>query len=75
MSSRLGEIRPDVVVLDLDAEDAPELAAQISEAFPATTVIACSCEEPIMRVFPPFHYGESYSAPFTRAVFAAAVKD
>jgi AmiR/NasT family two-component response regulator len=72
---RLTEARPDVVLLDLDAEDAPELAAQISDAFPATTVIACSCEEPIMRVFPPFHYGESYTAPFTRVLFAAALKD
>ena len=72
---RLGEVRPDVVLLDLDAEDAPELAARISAAFPATTVIACSCDEPIMRVFPTFHYGESYTVPFTRVLFAAALKD
>ncbi len=38
-------------------------------------VIACSSDEPIMRVFPPFHYGESYIAPFTRVLFAAAVKN
>ena len=72
---RLSEVRPDVVLLDLDADDAPELAARISADFPATTVIACSCDEPIMRVFPPFHYGESYIAPFTRVLFAAALKD
>jgi chemotaxis response regulator CheB len=71
---RLGEVRPDVVLLDLDAEDASEFAARISAAFPATTVIACSCEEPIMRVFPTFHYGESYTAPLTRVLFAAALK-
>jgi len=71
----LSEVRPDVVLLDLDAEDAAELAARISAAFPATTVIACSCDEPIMQVFPPFHYGESYTTPFTRVLFAAALKD
>jgi AmiR/NasT family two-component response regulator len=71
---RLSEVQPDVVVLDLDAEDASDLAARISSTFPAMTVIACSSAEPIMRVFPPFHHGESYVARFTRAQFAAAVK-
>jgi DNA-binding NarL/FixJ family response regulator len=71
---RPGQIQPDVVLLDLDAEDVPELAVRISSAFPAMKVIACSSDEPIMRVFPPFHYGESYIAPFTRDLFAAALK-
>ena len=72
---RLSEVQPDVVLLDLDTEDAPELAARISDAFPAMKVIACSSDEPIMRVFPPFHYGESYITPFTRVLFAAAIKN
>ncbi|HZI38682.1 MAG TPA: hypothetical protein VFF24_10280 [Acidimicrobiia bacterium] len=72
--ARLGEVQPDVVLLDLDADEVPDLAARISSAFPAMTVIACSSAEPIMRVFPPFHHGESYTAPFTRVQFAAAVK-
>ena len=72
---RLSEVQPDVVLLDLDAEDVPDLATRISVAFPATKVIACSSDEPIMRVFPPFHYGESYIAPFTRVLFAAALKN
>jgi hypothetical protein len=63
------------VVLDLDTEDAPELTARIAAAFPAMNVIACSSDEPIMRVFPPFHHGESYIAPFTRVLFAAALKN
>jgi AmiR/NasT family two-component response regulator len=71
---RLREVQPDVVLLDLDSGDAPEFAAWISAAFPAVTVIACSSDEPIMRVFPPFHRGESYTAPFTRVLFAAALK-
>ena len=73
--SRLSEVQPDVVLLDLDTEDAPELAVRISVAFPAMKVIACSSDEPIMRVFPPFHYGESYMAPFTRVLFAAALRN
>ena len=72
---RLSEVQPDVVLLDLDAEEVPDLAARISSAFPAMTVIACSSAEPIMQVFPPFHHGESYIAPFTRDLFAAAVKN
>ena len=72
---RPGEVRPDVVLLDLDAEDVPALAVRISSTFPAMKVIACSSEQPIMRVFPPFHYGESYMVPFTRALFAAALKN
>jgi hypothetical protein len=47
----------------------------MSSAFPAVTVIACSSAEPIMRVFPPFHHGESYCAPFTPVLLAAAVKN
>jgi AmiR/NasT family two-component response regulator len=72
---RLSEVQPDVVLLDLDAEGVPDLAARISSAFPAVTVIACSSAEPIMRVFPPFHHGESYCAPFTPVLLAAAVKN
>jgi AmiR/NasT family two-component response regulator len=72
--ARLNDVQPDVVLLDLDRDAAPELGARISAAFPAMNVIACSYDEPIMRVFPPFHHGESYIAPFTRARFAAALK-
>jgi DNA-binding NarL/FixJ family response regulator len=72
---RLGEVRPDVVLLDLDTGDAAELAARISAAFPAMKVIACSSDEPIMRIFPPFHHGESYIAPFTRVLFSAALNN
>ena len=71
---RLSEVEPDVVLLDLDTEESPELATRISAAFPAVKIIACSSEKPIMRVFPPFHYGESYIAPFTRVLFAAALR-
>ena len=64
-----------MVLLDLDAEDVPALAVHMSSAFPAMKVSACSSDEPIMRVLPPFHYGESYTVPFTRALFAAALRN
>ena len=72
--SRVTEVQPDIVLLDLDTGDSPELAARISAAFPALKILACSSDQPIMRVFPPFHYGESYVAPFTRVLFAEELK-
>ena len=57
---RLTEARPDVVFLDLDSEEALRTAAWIASAFPAITVIACSADSTAMRVYPPFHHGESY---------------
>src|SRR5688500_5944348 len=44
ITPRPGQIQPDVVLLDLDAEDGPELAVRISSAFPAMKVIACSSD-------------------------------
>jgi DNA-binding NarL/FixJ family response regulator len=69
----LSEVRPDVVVLDLDDESAQEVAIQITSEFPAIKVVACSCEEPVMQVFPPFHNGESYLSQLTRAHLAQAL--
>lgn len=65
--------RPDVVVLDLDADDAIGTAEEIASEFPAIKVIACSCEEPVMRVFPPFHHGESYASKLSADLLARAL--
>jgi DNA-binding NarL/FixJ family response regulator len=51
---------PAVVVLDLDTLDADDTARLLANRFPAMTVIACSSVELTMRVYPPFHGGESY---------------
>ena len=60
---RLLEARPDVVLLDLEeGRSSNRLARAISSGFPAVMVIACSSDEPKMRVFPPYHHGESYVA-------------
>jgi len=71
--SCVSEVRPDVVVLDLDAEEALSTAEEITSEFPAIRVIACSCEEPVMRVFPPFHHGESYASKLSAELLALAL--
>ena len=71
--SCVSEVAPDVVVLDLDDERALGMAEAITSEFPAIKVIACSCEEPVMRVFPPFHHGESYASKLSAALLALAL--
>ena len=69
----VSEVRPDIVVLDLDDEEALGMAEAITAEFPSIKVIACSCEEPVMRVFPPFHHGESYASKLSAALLALAL--
>jgi len=71
--SCVSEVRPDVVVLDLDDDGALGLAEEITSEFPAIKVIACSCEEPVMRVFPPFHHGEWYASKLSAPLLALAL--
>ncbi len=71
---RLTVTRPDVVVVDLDDEAGLDVAERIASSFPAMKVIACSSKEPTMRVFPPFHHGESYSSQLSRSLLAEAVR-
>ena len=71
--SAVNEVRPDVVVLDLDDDEALGTASEITSEFPAIKVIACSCEEPVMRVFPPFHHGESYASKLSAEMLAQAL--
>ena len=69
------EVRPDVVLLDLDQDQTPELAGTIASEFPSIKVIACSFEEPVMQVFPPFHHGESYVSEMSRSLLARVLKN
>lgn len=71
---RVTETCPDVVVVDLDARGALKAAMRVSAEFPAVKVIACSSNEPKMRVFPPFHRGESYAMELTPATLAKAIR-
>jgi DNA-binding NarL/FixJ family response regulator len=60
--TRVIEAVPHVVVIDLDRVDSDELARQLCTHYPSLTVVACSSAHPTMRVFPPFHHGESYTS-------------
>ena len=72
---RVYEFRPDIVLLDLDEDETPELAGTIASEFPSIKVIACSFEEPVMQVFPPFHHGESYVSELSQSLLARALKN
>jgi len=54
----------DVVVIDLSQDDADGLVIEIIRTHPEVKVIACSAAGPTMRVFPPFHAGESFELAF-----------
>lgn len=60
-------------MLDLDVEHTTQIARRISERFPSLTIIACSSRRPEMRVFPPYHQGESYVSELTSAALVQAV--
>ena len=64
---------PDVVVLDEQKRQTAGLVEQITHLFPAIRVIVCSSKQPRMRVYPPFHRGESYTSPLDAAQFERAV--
>ena len=71
---RLVESVPDAVLLDSDDDGSPELVDRIVRHFPAVTVITCSSAVPTMRVFPPQHYGESYTAPLEPGLLTSAIQ-
>jgi DNA-binding NarL/FixJ family response regulator len=70
---RLVAALPDVVVLDLDLEGVEQLARRIAMEYPAVKVIACSSASPVMRIFPPFHRGESYLSELSSDLLVDAV--
>jgi CheY-like chemotaxis protein len=72
--SRVLEALPDVIVLDLDQHATLELVDQIVYRFPAVKVVACSSRHPMMRVFPPLHYGEFYESDLDAALLCSAVQ-
>ena len=71
---RLVEALPDVIVLDLDQRDVLELVHRIVYQFPSVKIVACSSAEPLMRIFPPLHYGESYTSDLDPALLTSAVQ-
>jgi hypothetical protein len=71
--ARLLEELPDAVILNLDDAEAADLATRIATLFPAMTVVACSAINPTMRIYPPFHQGESYTSSLRGDSLAAAM--
>jgi DNA-binding NarL/FixJ family response regulator len=71
---RLLEALPDVIVLDLDKRSTGELVHVIVHRFPRVKVVACSSQHPMMRVFPPLHYGEFYESDLDPALLTSAVQ-
>jgi DNA-binding NarL/FixJ family response regulator len=71
---RLVEALPDVIVLDLDQRETPALVRQIVHQFPTVKVVACSSVQPMMRVFPPLHYGEFYTSDLDPALLTSAIQ-
>lgn len=71
--TRLLDVMPDVVVLDLDGPGVPDLVQRLVRDFPALTVVACSARRPLMRVYPPFHHGESYDSELEPEAFTTTV--
>jgi CheY-like chemotaxis protein len=69
LASRL----PDVVVLDLDAEDAADRAQTICHWYPTIQVVGCSATGTRMRIFPRFSLGDSFTVRLSPEEFIKAV--
>jgi DNA-binding NarL/FixJ family response regulator len=65
---------PDVVVLDLDRVGTPELVHRLVREFPALKVVVCSSRRPLMRIYPPFHHGESYEVTLDPDAFTSVLR-
>jgi DNA-binding NarL/FixJ family response regulator len=65
---------PDVVVLDLDGAGTPPLIQRLVYEFPALKLVVCSSRRPLMQIYPPFHYGESYQVPLEPDAFMSALR-
>jgi AmiR/NasT family two-component response regulator len=70
----VGELRPDVLILDHDHAATEGIAAEVSERHPGLVVIAWSAAEPLMRVFPARSGGESEVGPLTIERLATVLK-
>ena len=71
--ARLLDALPDVVVLDLDGTGTADLVQRLVREFPALKVVVCSTRRPLMRVYPPFHHGESYESELEPDEFTTTV--
>lgn len=69
---QISDRHPDVVLIDLGLPGRSEDALLISEQFPSVKVIAITDDGSTMKVYPPFHAGESYSTALSPDQLVAA---
>jgi DNA-binding NarL/FixJ family response regulator len=71
---QLAATSSNVVVLDLDTPGTDGLARLVVARHPAVTVIACSVDRSLMRVYPRFGNGRSCGRELTAAALADAAR-
>ncbi|MGC4153650.1 MAG: hypothetical protein QM628_11265 [Propionicimonas sp.] len=62
MLEYLHDCLPQLVVLDSGAPGSAEVIRRIVAEYPSIQVVTCSADDPTLRVYPPFHHGESFEA-------------
>ncbi|MCW5951089.1 MAG: response regulator transcription factor [Propionibacteriaceae bacterium] len=60
MLEYLHDCLPQLVVLDAGAPGSVEVIRRIVAEYPSIQVVTCSAHDPTLRVYPPFHHGESF---------------
>lgn len=60
MLDYLRDCLPQLIVLDSGAPGSAEVIRRIVTEYPSIQVITCSTQDPMLRVYPPFHHGESF---------------
>lgn len=60
MLDYLHDCLPQLVVLDSSAPGSAEVIRRIVAEYPSIQVVTCSTQDPSLRVYPPFHHGESF---------------
>lgn len=71
--SVVAETQPDVVVMDVGAQDIGR-AARVAAAYPALTVVACSANENTMRIFPRLGGGRCMSRPLSAGALQESMR-
>lgn len=60
MLDYLRDCLPRLIVLDASDPGTAEAIRRIVAEYPSIQVVTCSAEDPTLRVYPPFHHGESF---------------
>lgn len=74
MAAYLQAALPDVILLDSTKALTESLVSRIVREYPTVQVITCSSQDMTMKVYPPFHSGESYACPLSPAEIGRQVQ-